>query len=675
MKNKIVVFIIFFFIFGFTACHSIYKKQQALNDIDNSAFDPQKVFVYDGKLYLSYSYDDDNFYLSAQLPDKGSRQSKKNAVIKAFILQKIPQEVENKGKKVVIARDILQQAIEEIIIDKAPAENNKGVIVLTGLKDVILYRDSDGEVKVCDPSRLPDYIEVEHKINKRAVRKNTYAEIKKLLVKRYPAEKRFVLPLDTVPLIPYIYVDMEKDITAAVQLPDYYQLQKESSPLGFSVNLFYSFVIKSHVYALVKSPFTSIHRLFSTTMYALYSGISPQIENIEGGAPPLYEGDDMMDIKAFERYLDLNISEEKYKGRARILIDGTAFFPDMIEQFANAKKSIDVRMYIFKADPYSIVIADQLKARSNEGIRVRVLLDEINAVLNWTKTPEQLYSKDYVMPDIRKYLKEGSKVKIRTSLNTWAYVDHRKMIIVDDRLAYTGGMNFGEEYRYFWHDMMFAIEGPIVKKFKDDFKQSWTFSGAGGDFAAAARAVFKPNTDYEKDAEPDMYYMRILYTRPSSAEIFNSQIEAMRRAKKRIYVQNSYFSDVRILQELINARARGVDVRVILPEENDNGIMNRNNIVKANIMFANGIKVYFYPTMSHIKAAIYDGWACVGSANFDKFSLYVNGEMNLGISDPGFVEDLNNKLFMKDFAESKLMEKEFDISAVDYIMSSLAAQG
>jgi cardiolipin synthase len=279
------------------------------------------------------------------------------------------------------------------------------------------------------------------------------------------------------------------------------------------------------------------------------------------------------------------------------------------------------------------------------------------------------------MPNIKKYLKEGSKIKLRTKLNTWANTDHSKVIIIDDKIAYTGGMNFGEEYRYFWHDMMFALEGPIVAKLKDDFMQAWAFAGAGGDFSAAARAMFKPTPDYRKDFEPDMYRIRVLYTKPTSAEIYIAQVEAAKRAKKRIYIQNSYFSDVRLTQELINARARGVDVRVIFPAENDNGFMDRNNVVKANILFANGIKVYFYPRMSHIKAAIYDNWACVGSANFDKFSLFVNGEMNLGISDPGFVEDLNNKLFIKDFADSKLMEKEMDTSAVDYIMTSIAAQG
>ncbi|MDR1195829.1 MAG: phosphatidylserine/phosphatidylglycerophosphate/cardiolipin synthase family protein [Endomicrobium sp.] len=675
MKNKVIIFVIFSLIFFLSSCHRIYKKQQILHEIDNSTFDPKEVFIYENNLYLSYSRENENFYLYAKLPKEGSRKNRRNAIIETEIVQKIPEGIMYGAQEVVLVKNILQQASDEIVEDMSPQTKNKGVMLLTGFKDVILYRDSAGAVKFCDPSRLPEGIEVTGKIDKKTIRKNTYSKIIKILKDKYPDNKRFVLPIDTIPLIPYVYVDMGKNIAAAVKLPDYYEVQKETSPLGFSLDLIYSFIIKSHVFAIIKSPFTSLHRLFSTAMYSLYSGLSPQIENINGEIPPLYEGDEMMDIKAFERYLDFNITEEKYMGRARILVDGNSFFPDFIEQVAKAKEKINIRLYIFKADPYSITIADQLKEKSKEGVKVKVLIDEINTILNWTKAPEQLYSKDYVMPNIKKYLKENSKVKVRTHLNTWANFDHSKVIIIDDKLAYTGGMNFGEEYRYFWHDMMIALEGPVVTKLQDDFDGAWAFSGAGGDFSAAARAVFKPKRDYDKGVEQDMFYMRLLYTKPSSAEIFSAQIEAIKRAKKRIYIQNAYFSDVRIIQELINARARGVDIRIILPSENDNGMMDKSNMVKANIMFNNGIKIYFYPKMSHIKAAIYDNWACVGSANFDKLSLYINNEMSLGISNPAFVGDLNNKIFVKSFAESKLMEKELDISPGDYIMSFLAAQG
>ncbi|MDR2192280.1 MAG: phosphatidylserine/phosphatidylglycerophosphate/cardiolipin synthase family protein, partial [Endomicrobium sp.] len=368
-------------------------------------------------------------------------------------------------------------------------------------------------------------------------------------------------------------------------------------------------------------------------------------------------------------------SQESYKGKAEILIDGHTFFPDFIENVSQSEKSVKVRVYIFKTDPYSLSLADLLKKKSNDGVKVMVLTDEINTVLNFTKTPRRPYSRDFVMPNIKKYLKTDSKVKVRTSPDTWANFDHTKTVIIDDKTAYTGGMNFGEEYRYDWHDMMLKITGPAVIKIDSDFNHAWSYAGAGGDFAAAVRGALKKIPNYEKNLTQDMYDLRFLYTKPMSAEIFAAQIEAIKRSKSRIYIQNSYFADARIIQELINARKRGVDVRIILPADNDVGMLAKNNMVKANLMFRNGIKIYFYPRMSHIKAAIYDDWACLGTANFDKMSLYINSEINLCASGGNFVKELDEKLFQKDFKESEIMKEALELNSGDYIMSVLSAQG
>ena len=83
--------------------------------------------------------------------------------------------------------------------------------------------------------------------------------------------------------------------------------------------------------------------------------------------------------------------------------------------------------------------------------------------------------------------------------------------------------------------------------------------------------------------------------------------------------------------------------------------MDRSNILAANAMFRRGIRVYLYPGFSHVKAAIYDGWACLGSANLDKMSLRVNRELNLATSHKPFVERLERELFLPDFEKSTEM--------------------
>ena len=140
------------------------------------------------------------------------------------------------------------------------------------------------------------------------------------------------------------------------------------------------------------------------------------------------------------------------------------------------------------------------------------------------------------------------------------------------------------------------------------------------------------------------------------------------------YIQNAYFSDDRIVKELIAARSRGVDVRVILPNINDVGIMDAVNRYMANKLFKNGVRVYFYNGMSHVKAAVFDGFAVVGSANFDKMSLYVNREMSLGIYDPSFVSQLTERLFEKDFNNSQEMTAPLDLSWTHAIINGLTNQ-
>jgi cardiolipin synthase len=136
-------------------------------------------------------------------------------------------------------------------------------------------------------------------------------------------------------------------------------------------------------------------------------------------------------------------------------------------------------------------------------------------------------------------------------------------------------------------------------------------------------------------------------------EIYRAQLAAIERARRYISIENPYFDDDMILRALIRARQRGVDVRVIFPARNDSGIMQINNVVMANDLIGNGVRVYAYPGMTHVKAAIYDGWACVGSANLSKMGLRIGQELDVAYSDSAAVEQLKQELFETDFRRSR----------------------
>ena len=115
-----------------------------------------------------------------------------------------------------------------------------------------------------------------------------------------------------------------------------------------------------------------------------------------------------------------------------------------------------------------------------------------------------------------------------------------------------------------------------------------------------------------------------------------------------------------------------MDVRVIVSQDNDSNVLALSNRKTINQMLRNGIRVYAYPGMTHVKAAIYDGWACLGSANFDKLSLQINSELNLATSDPDTVQRLLAKIFWPDFNHSTELREPVDIQVRHHLAEFIA---
>jgi cardiolipin synthase len=262
-------------------------------------------------------------------------------------------------------------------------------------------------------------------------------------------------------------------------------------------------------------------------------------------------------------------------------------------------------------------------------------------------------------------------VQLRATANPWLTVDHRKCFVIDGRQAFLGGMNIGRQYRYEWHDMMVALTGPVVGRLEKDYREAWAHAGPLGDFAYGWVSLFQPAVP-RKNKMPDGIDIRPLRTATFKAEIYHAQLEAINRAKSYIYIENAYFDDNAILRALIQARRRGVDVRVVFPAENDSGIMQTSDEMNGNALLENGARVYVYPGMTHVKAAIYDGWACLGSANFNKMSLRVGQELDVAFSDPATVDRLKKDLFETDFKRSRELTQPVPLNWFDSFVKAFA---
>ena len=378
---------------------------------------------------------------------------------------------------------------------------------------------------------------------------------------------------------------------------------------------------------------------------------------LDGEIPPVGNAEPM-DLEAWEAHLDKVTNTSQSRGTLEFLVDGEEYFERLESAIRSANESIDVRTYIFDNDDYAVSVADMLKQRSEEDVRVRVMFDSLGTIQAMQVDPESTPNSHRAPLSISAYLRRDSRAKVRTTTNPWLTGDHTKTTIIDRKIAYVGGMNIGREYRYEWHDLMMEVRGPVVNQLQYESDKAWARAGLLGDLGNFFAFIKGTGAD----ADDEGYPLRVLQTKNFDSDIYKAQIAAIRSAQSYILIENAYFSDDRTLYELAKARRRGVDVRVILPTGGNHGTLNASNEVAINMMLEHGIRVYRFPGMSHIKAAIFDGWACVGSANFDKLSLKINKELNLATSNTAAVAELMNKVFIPDLQASEEISEPGDIT-------------
>ncbi len=551
-----------------------------------------------------------------------------------------------------------------------PQEPDQGVLLLFRNQEYYLYRDEQGHIQASPIHYKAEGLRISATYRDADIGRKLTALTREYAHALGSHQLFFITGNITPGGTDFIYIDSDQNRTIFMSHPYHLRYEQQPQLLTTTLQGLNSVVIKGHLITFIKNPFTTIGRLCSITYYSTLEIFKGRKTPPAGEIEPL--NPQPMNLDEWEEQLDHIVSSERCKGSLNYLIDGETFFPRLLKSLNNAEESIHFQTYIFDNDDYAKNVADLLKQKS-ETIQVKVLTDELGTLMAHKAAPTSPMPADYVAPlSMPRYLKNGSNIKVRTAKNPWFTGDHTKTIIIDEQVSFVGGMNIGREYRYEWHDLMIEVDGAIVSRLMKDFHKAWAHAGLGGDIAYAMTGLIKrqqPCVD-----QPGQIDIRPLYTRTGNHQIYRAQLEAIKRAQQYIYIENAYFSDTTIRNELIRARQRGVDVRIILPSNGNHWVMNGNNLVAANILIENQIRVYKYPGMSHVKAAVYDGWACLGSANFDKLSLKVNMETNLAFSDPATVNRLKRDLFEHDMQLSEEITEPFQIGWGDYFASMLANQ-
>lgn len=640
--------------------------------------EPTHAYFGEEEFFIRFLAGDYAFYSSGDYPELEEGKSEYDPgsyVLKLDNVQMerwedLPQDAE---KVSILPREEWLKVITAFHESITPSDGKTGTVVdFLDEREYFLYFDTGGDLQATFLKDKPPEIGVGATYSEQEITRMRLDYLRKaheagdfpdsIFLVRLPEAGAFSYPFFAANLdrgvVVYIQLISDEDIANALY---------KGTPFSTTGHL-----VGPSFLGMIVRPFTAVHQLFMIPTDLAQDTVMPNsLKRIdqEEPIPDLYEGPGM-DLAAFEKQLDEITETEASSGTIEYLIDGKAFYPRFIDAFHKAEKSIDLRTYIFDNDDYSRKVADVLKDSADEGVRVRVLLDGMPTI-GHSKPKEGKLPEGYVPPPtIYGYMEEDSDVSVRLRPNTWMSLDHSKTTIIDREFAFLGGMNIGKEYRYHWHDMMMELRGPVVGELQDDFDKAWAINGWGGDIASAISQM----SNHKVEPTGEDYPIRVLLSSQGDSDIYWAQLAAIDNAKKYIYIENAYFADNHILYRLVQARRRGVDVRVILPQKGNWGAMNASNLVTSNRMFANGIRVYHYPGMSHIKAAVFDGWACIGSANFDRASFRLNVEANIAFTQEEKVQEILDTLFLPDFEASEEMTEPFPETWQHRFMEAIANQ-
>ncbi|MDD5210492.1 MAG: phospholipase D-like domain-containing protein [Elusimicrobiales bacterium] len=346
------------------------------------------------------------------------------------------------------------------------------------------------------------------------------------------------------------------------------------------------------------------------------------------------------DWEGLGRYIEtVTGAESPRRNLVKFLIDGPSVMAEGGKALRDAKRSIHIEIFQLQADNIGRGLTGILEEKARAGVKVRLLLDVYGS--NLDKDPE-------LAKMIASMRDSGVWVITKPLPLLKDHLDHRKVIVIDGKLGFTGGMNIGRHYQVDWHDQQTLIVGPAVKELQKAFSERWYVSG--GDLLSEAELF--PYLPEEPEGVPAQV---VMHTGQRDRNIKAMYLRAICTAQKSIRIANPYFTDKDVIIALSAAAQRGVKVQVVLPRENDQDLVQHASRAAYPLLIKSGVEVYEYKgRMAHEKVAVMDGrWLTFGSSNLDARSLENNDELNMVVTDPGLARDVETRLFDVDLEKSE----------------------
>ena len=346
--------------------------------------------------------------------------------------------------------------------------------------------------------------------------------------------------------------------------------------------------------------------------------------------------------------------------KVTLLIDGPATYKAMEKAIQSARSTINFESYIFEDDPVGRRFAELLIQKQAQGVQVDLLYDSVGSM----STPAAFFQ----------HLRDGgvrvvefnpiNPAKMRGGKWLLNHRDHRKLLVVDGAVAFTGGVNISNIYsstilrtkhsrliqanqQHAWRDTDVEIEGPGVADMQKLFVEIWGREH-GPD---SAKDLFPPLKAVGNDL------IRVVGSTPGVDNRFTYMmyVSAFTYAENAIHLTTPYFlPDAAILKALSQAAERGVDVEIILPGVSDSGLLSSAGRGYYTLLMKSGVKLYErrHDSMMHAKTAVIDHvWSTVGSTNLEPLSFLNNDEINAVILSPVFADRME-AMFAEDLQES-----------------------
>jgi cardiolipin synthase len=338
-------------------------------------------------------------------------------------------------------------------------------------------------------------------------------------------------------------------------------------------------------------------------------------------------------LQTLEALTDAQIN---HRSSISVFTNGEEFYQAELDAIRQARQSINLEAYIFQPGDVAGRFLAALAERARAGLRVNVTLDAIGSFATRKS-------------DCKELIDAGGHLQFYHPLS-WKSVarinnrTHRELLIVDGKVGFIGGAGIADHWLLStknhprWRDTVVRVEGDVVCNLQATFAENWLES--------CGEVIFGEEYFPFCEAQGTSKAM-VVNSAPSAGGSTRARIlfqALVAGARSSVYINSPYFlPDPSMVGELIRARQRNVDVRIIVPGKKSDHALTRSSSRRlfGNLLEA-GAKIYEYqPSMIHVKLLIVDGlWSVVGSTNFDNRSFGLNDEVNLAVLDPGTAERL-----------------------------------